>query len=58
MLSKTENIRSVAAPIFDADGNVRYAVGIIGMFRQLEADRFEKAGQVVRETADKISKEL
>lgn len=51
-------LRSVAAPIFDADGNVRYAIGIIGMFRQLETDRFEKAVQVVRETADKISKEL
>lgn len=51
-------LRSVAAPIFDTDGNVRYAIGIIGMFRQLETDRFEKAVQVVRETADKISKEL
>ena len=51
-------LRSVAAPIFDMDGNVRYAIGIIGMFRQLETERFEKAVQVVRETAEKISKEL
>lgn len=51
-------LRSVAAPIFDVNGNVRYAIGIIGMFRQLETDRFEKAVQVVRETAEKISNEL
>lgn len=48
-------LRSVAAPIFDADGNVRYAIGIIGMFRQIETERFERAVQIVRETAEKIS---
>lgn len=51
-------LRSVAAPIFDADGHVRYAIGIIGMFRQIETDRFERAVQVVRETAKKISETL
>lgn len=51
-------LRSVAAPIFDGDGHVRYAIGIIGMFRQLEAERFERAVQVVRETAAKISEIL
>ncbi len=51
-------LRSVAAPIFDGDGNLRYAIGIIGMFRQLETDRFEQAVQVVRETAEKISETL
>lgn len=51
-------LRSVAAPIFDTDGNVRYAIGIIGMFRQIETDRFAEAIQFVRETAEKISKAL
>lgn len=51
-------LRSVAAPIFDMDGNVRYAIGIIGMFRQLETERFERAIQVVRETAERISASL
>lgn len=51
-------LRSVAAPIFDGEGNLRYAIGIIGMFRQLESDRFERAVQVVRETAEKISETL
>lgn len=51
-------LRSVSAPIFDIDGEVRYAIGIIGMFRQIESEQFEKAIQVVRETADKISKAI
>ena len=51
-------LRSVAAPIFDPDGNVRYAIGIIGMFRQIETKRFIDAVQIVRETAEKISKAL
>ncbi len=51
-------LRSVAAPIFDRDGEVRYAIGIIGMFRQLETDNFQKSIAVVRETAEKISKAL
>ncbi len=50
--------RSVAAPIFDENDRVRYAIGIIGMFRQLETERFERAIHVVRETAEKISKTL
>lgn len=51
-------LRSVAAPIFDGDGRVRYAIGIIGMFRHIETDQFAKAVDVVRETAEKISAAL
>lgn len=51
-------LRSVAAPIFDSHGQVRYAIGIIGMFRQLELERFNRAVEVVRETARRISKNL
>lgn len=51
-------MRSVAAPIFDGNGDVRYAIGIIGMFRQIESNQFNKAIAVVRETAEKISKAL
>lgn len=51
-------LRSVAAPIFDNDGNVCYAIGIIGMFRHIETEQFEKAVEVVRETAERISKSL
>lgn len=48
-------LRSVAAPIVDADGTVRYAIGIIGMFRQIESAQFSRAVAVVRETAQRIS---
>ena len=51
-------LRSVSAPIYDEEGAVRYAIGIIGMFRQIESEQFEKATQVVKETAEKISKEM
>lgn len=51
-------LRSVSAPIFDRDGRVRYAIGIIGMFRQLESEQFTRATAVVRETAEKITKEI
>ena len=51
-------LRSVAAPIFDAEGRVRYAIGIIGMFRQIETEQFTKAVEVVRETAKKISETI
>ncbi len=49
-------LRSVAAPIRDGEGVVRYAIGIIGMFRQIESEQFSRATAVVRETAEKISK--
>ena len=47
-----------AAPIRDADGEVRYAIGIIGMYRQLETEQFDRAVQMVLETADKISRAI
>lgn len=53
-----KGLRSVAAPIFDQDGKVRYAIGIIGMFRQIESEQFVRAISVVKETASKISKAL
>lgn len=51
-------LRSVAAPIFDSEDRVRYAIGIIGMFRQIESDKFLRAVSVVKETADRISQTL
>ncbi|HIR50986.1 MAG TPA: IclR family transcriptional regulator [Candidatus Avoscillospira avicola] len=51
-------LRSVSAPIFDQNGAVPYAIGIIGMFRQIESEQFTRATQIVVETAKKISKFL
>lgn len=53
-----KGLRSVAAPIFDRDGKVRYAIGIIGMFRQIESEQFLRAISVVKDTAEKISSSL
>lgn len=51
-------LRSVSAPIFDQDGRVRYAIGIIGMFRHIETEQFSKAVDVVRKTAAKITETI
>ena len=51
-------LRSVSAPIFDKNGTVPYAIGIIGMFRQIESEQFSRATSVVLETAKKISQVL
>ena len=51
-------LRSVAAPIFDVNNNVRYAIGLISMDRQLESEQFDKHVQVVLETAKKISESI
>ena len=48
-------LRSVAAPIFDSESNVRYAIGLIAMDRNLATGQFEKNIQIVLETAQKIS---
>ncbi len=51
-------MRSVAAPIFDEENRVRYAIGVIGTFEKSEADQFTKAVSVVVETAKKISEAI
>jgi len=51
-------LRSVAAPIFDSEGAVRYAIGIIGTFRHIESEQFSNATDVVLKTAKQISKAL
>lgn len=48
-------LRSVSAPIRDAAGEVRYAFGTVGMFRQVHTDDFLQAIRVVTEAAAKIS---
>ncbi len=34
------DLRSVSAPVFTAEGGVRYAVSVIGMFRSVQSDAF------------------
>lgn len=50
--------RSVAAPITNEAGQVRYAIGVISGSRQMDAGKFEHAIQVVVDTAKKISQSI
>lgn len=49
---------SVSAPIRDISGQVRYAVGIIGMFHRAQSQEFEDALLLTRTTAAQISSAL
>ena len=51
-------IRGVAAPIRDHKGAVRYALGLIGMFRRVDSDEFRAATAEVRKTAAALSEAL
>lgn len=51
-------LRSISAPVFSVDGKVRYAVGIIGMFRSIHSEEFRGAVEQVRATAAMISTAL
>lgn len=51
-------IRGVAAPIRDYHGEIRYAVGLIGMFRRVDSDEFRNAAAEVLKTAAAISEAL
>lgn len=48
-------LRSVSAPIRNAAGEVVYAFGTVGMFRQIHTDEFQQAILLVTEAAAKIS---
>ena len=51
-------VRGVAAPIKDHTGTIRYAIGLIGMFRRVDSDEFQAATAEVLKTAAAISKAL
>lgn len=51
-------VRGVAAPIKDHTGAIRYAVGLIGMFRRIDSDEFRAATAEVRKTAAALSEAL
>ncbi len=36
-------LRSAAAPVYDRDGRVRYALGVAGLFRRVQAEDFQNA---------------
>ena len=51
-------LRAIAAPVFNEAGVVQYAVGIIGMIRQIESEGFKKASSVVMSTSKKMTEQL
>lgn len=51
-------LRSVSAPIHDVTGEVRYAIGCVGMFRQIQSDEFLHAIRLVCAAADTISRAI
>lgn len=51
-------LRSVGAPVFDANGVARAAVSVQGLTSRVQDDRIEKLGAVVREVAQDLSEVL
>lgn len=46
-------LRSVSAPVFDHSGTVRYALGVVGLFRRIQSDEFSRSvAQVVTQAAN------
>ena len=51
-------LRAVCAPVFDSDQKVRYAVGVVGLFRRIDSEEFEEAIASTLETARQFSASL
>ena len=51
-------LRSVSAPVYDASGEVHYAVGVVGMFRQVYSEDFLLATRLVCEAGSVISRAI
>ena len=51
-------LRSVSAPIHDVTGEVRYAIGVVGMFRQVYSEDFLLATRLVCEAGSAISRAI
>lgn len=51
-------IRGVAAPVRTLRGEIKYALGLIGMFRRIDSDEFRAAAALVVDTAKSLSEAL
>ena len=51
-------LRSVAAPIFSVEGQVRWAIGTVGMFRRVSSEEFQLARELVCRAAERISYDM
>ena len=50
--------RTFSAPVYTVEGEVRYTVGVIGMFRSIHSDEFLAAVSRVQDTARMVSTAL
>ena len=53
-----EGLRCVAAPIWDGEGKVRYAISISALAHTLQAERLDSVIQLVKQAAAEISRSL
>ena len=51
-------LRSVSAPVFDREGQMRYTLTVVGLFRHVTAGEFEEAVDMVCAAAGSLSREL
>ena len=51
-------MRSVSAPVFDREGQMRYTLTVVGLFRHVASGEFEEAVDMVCAAAGKLSREL
>jgi IclR family acetate operon transcriptional repressor len=51
-------LRSVAAPVYDRTGQVRYALGAVGLFRRVSSDEFSHAVEQTVAFARRLSQAL
>jgi len=51
-------LRSVSAPVRDSLGAVRYALGVVGLFRRVQSDEFRLAVDATVQQAEKLSAAL
>lgn len=51
-------LRAVCAPICDQDGETRYAVGVVGLFRYINSNEFDEAIAAARSCAQQLSSAL
>ena len=51
-------LRSVSAPVFDREGQMRYTLTVVGLFRHVASGEFEEAVDMVCAAAGSLSREL
>lgn len=51
-------LRSVSAPVRDCTGQVKYALGVVGLFRRIQSEDFQDAITQVRQLAAQLSAAL